>query len=479
LQARTEKSNFQNGALAKHFFIHVTTRDHVSESPSYIILGGLKFSRKAATNIGDVDSNGFDDYVIGNPKESKSSGAVRIFMMGQDNQIIRTRHIVPGKWGFQQMALREFDLFGSSVVALEDINDDGVPDFAVGAPGDITGGPKVGAIYTILLKRDGTILQSNKISASTDISLKRQHTTGEGFGTSMRLLHDFNGDKVREVAVESGDGSTTLLFLNQDGTSRAGIKFIKDSHTEVNAIKNLATGLYLSKPIKKEFPSHLNGISVRSASACVMNVTHCSCSNSVNRDCFKFVEKNADGFDICLKQACPETYRCDCGGEALCDRMNSTQKIYSAVSAENDGRFYCKEEEGEQAAKPALETTRVLPEEIVSRVGDTPDPAYNSTHCACAPKSALHKTQTCFDFKDNIPGRAVICNSRQCDLSKEYVCDLNGTALCERIVVQKAIFVNDGPTDINGEVYCHLQDATLDKVRCVENCQRISWEGDN
>jgi hypothetical protein len=428
------------------------------------------------TNIGDVDSNGYDDYVIGNPKESKSSGAVRIFMMGQENQIIRTRHIVPGKWGFQQAALREYDLFGSSVVALKDINDDGVPDFAVGAPGDKIGGPKVGAVYTILLKRDGTVLQSNKISASTDISLKRQHTMEEGFGTSMRLLQDLNGDKVREVAVESGDGSTTLLFLNQDGTSRAGIKFKKDSLTEGSTVENVETDVYSSRPIHKELPSHLNGISVRSASACLMNGTHCSCStDAANRDCFKFVEKSADGFDICLKQACPETYRCDCGGEALCNRTNSTRKIYSAISAENDGRFYCHEE-NEEAAQPPLETTRVRPEEIVSRVGDTPEPSFNSTHCACAPKNSLFKTQTCFDFKDDIPGRAVICNARLCNLSKEYVCDLNGSSFCERITVKKSIFVNDGPTEIKGEVYCHLQDATLDKVRCVEKCQQVNQQ---
>jgi len=78
----------------------------------------------AVAGLGDVDGDGTPDFAVGAPQEpQKGSGYVRVFS-GATGGILFT--LIGEAIG---------DLFGTSVCAMGDRNEDGIPDLMVGAPG--------------------------------------------------------------------------------------------------------------------------------------------------------------------------------------------------------------------------------------------------------------------------------------------------------------------------------------------------------
>lgn len=125
--------------------------------------------------------------------------------------------------------LRNDGHFGR-VEPLGDFNLDGVPDMVVGANADNDGGPSHGAIYLVYLNPDGTVLEQHKIS-ETSGNLTPGNAGGlltdfAGFGSSVALLGDLDGDGFDELAVGAygeaaggpARGAVHILFLNADGT---------------------------------------------------------------------------------------------------------------------------------------------------------------------------------------------------------------------------------------------------------------------
>jgi FG-GAP repeat protein len=104
--------------------------------------------------VGDVDDDGVPDFAVGAPGGTGiAAGAV---------------HVYSGQDGTEIVALRKSgstfrDNLGSSVVGLGDVNHDGIPDFAVGAPGADPRNTGVGITYGRVLwisGRDGAVLRT-------------------------------------------------------------------------------------------------------------------------------------------------------------------------------------------------------------------------------------------------------------------------------------------------------------------------------
>ncbi|HET6201685.1 MAG TPA: integrin alpha [Planctomycetota bacterium] len=95
------------------------------------------FGRSVAGAGGDVDGDGFGDLLVGAPASpiySMLPGYARVVPGGPAGTAVKLAGSAPG------------DEFGWSAAVVGDVNDDGVPDFVVGAPGaDSPGAPGAGS----------------------------------------------------------------------------------------------------------------------------------------------------------------------------------------------------------------------------------------------------------------------------------------------------------------------------------------------
>jgi len=177
--------------------------------------------------IGDLDGDGVGDLAVGALTDDDGGidrGAVWILFLNLDGTVKSHQKISDTEGGFGG-TLDDSDLFGYSVVALDDIDGDGVRDLAVGAVSDDDGGTDFGAIWILFLNPNGTVKSHQKIS-TTEGGFTGELAFDSRFGIAGASLGDLDGDGVGDLAVgdaRDGDGgfkrgAVWILFLNTDGT---------------------------------------------------------------------------------------------------------------------------------------------------------------------------------------------------------------------------------------------------------------------
>ncbi len=143
---------------------------------------------------GDIDGDGVADLLVGGPADANGAGRVELYRGQPDGTFRPWRTFGPG---------------GYSVAALGDINHDGVPDFAIGDPGDATHGRSSGAVRVYFGdRREGGVLAATL----------HGRRAGDLFGYSIAGAGDLNGDGFADL-VTSAPGDPT------DGAA-AGIAYV-------------------------------------------------------------------------------------------------------------------------------------------------------------------------------------------------------------------------------------------------------------
>jgi Ca2+-binding RTX toxin-like protein len=181
--------------------------------------------------IGDLDGDGVADLAVGASRDDTGGsirGAAYVLFLNTDGTAKSSTKIASDTGGGPTLA--DFDLFGSSVTSLGDLDGDGVPDLAVGAERDDTGGRDRGAVYVLLLNADGTVKSSTKIASN--IGGGPTLANGDFFGRSVAGVGDLDGDGVADLAVGasyddtggSDRGAVHVLLLNTDGTVKSSTK---------------------------------------------------------------------------------------------------------------------------------------------------------------------------------------------------------------------------------------------------------------
>lgn len=171
----------------------------------------------SAAGVGDLDLDGVPDLAvgaIGDDDGGAQRGAVWMLLLNADGTVKSHQKISDTQGGFTA-TLDNSDWFGVSVASAGDLDNDGIPDLAVGAYGDDDGGNTFGAAYTLFLNGDGTVHAYQKISA-LEGGFAGTLRSGDRFGDAVAALGDLDGDRMPEMAVGA-------YFDDDGGPSRGAV----------------------------------------------------------------------------------------------------------------------------------------------------------------------------------------------------------------------------------------------------------------
>src|SRR5262249_28857929 len=140
------------------------------------------FFGQVVANIGDIDSDGMDDFAVGAPSASpgrvQDAGSVFIYS-GATSKLL-----------YRLDGTSRFDNFGAAIGGGEDVDGDGIPDVVVGAPGASPGGLRSAGSAFVFSGATGELL----------LRLDGQEADAS-FGASVAIAGDLDGDGRAEVLV--------------------------------------------------------------------------------------------------------------------------------------------------------------------------------------------------------------------------------------------------------------------------------------
>ncbi len=136
---------------------------------------------------GDLNGDGYDDVVVGAP--GFNSGTGRLLCIS--GRFLATNTGAPTLWIYDAIVFNPGALFGTALANVGDLNGDGVPEFAVGAPG---------VSYAPVGSNSGAVLIVNGANA-TEFKRVYGGTANQRFGSAIATVGDQNGDGKLDFAV--------------------------------------------------------------------------------------------------------------------------------------------------------------------------------------------------------------------------------------------------------------------------------------
>jgi len=191
------------------------------------VLTALDDFGSGLASLADIDGNGVRDLAIGAPGDddlNTNCGAVWLVRLRADGTALgRTK--ISGLFSGGPL-LNSYDRFGSAIAELGDLDGDGVPDLAVGAPKEGAADAKVWILH---LNADRTVKLLRALvvpSGGPQAELEVQR----GFGAGLAALGDLDGDGVEDLMAGAPGrdtpitGQTFTLFLHADGRIRSSVQ---------------------------------------------------------------------------------------------------------------------------------------------------------------------------------------------------------------------------------------------------------------
>jgi uncharacterized protein YceK len=177
----------------------------------------------ALAAIGDLNNDGVNDLAVGVPGDDDrgtDSGSVWILMMNSDGSVDGLKRISQSHGEFEGK-LHNGDQFGSALANLDDLNDDGIDDLAVGSMMSDDGGTDRGAVWVLFMNEDDEVASFSKLS-DTKGHFKGTLRDGDQFGCSIANIGDLDNNEQVDLAVgacqdDDGDtnkGASWLLFMD-------------------------------------------------------------------------------------------------------------------------------------------------------------------------------------------------------------------------------------------------------------------------
>lgn len=208
--------------------------------PQIVLAAGDEFG-SSLTRIGDLDGDGITELAVGAPHDDDGgfdTGAVWVLFLRSDASVKSAHKLSKTRPGGALLAsLHAKDRFGASVAPLGDLDLDGIPDLAVGAPRDDEQGTDAGALRLLFMNADGSVRDVIRIAGpQSDFT---GATMNGYFGASLALLPDLDADGIPELAVgaptaggtglPNGSGSFWIFSLRRDGSLRTARRIAGDA----------------------------------------------------------------------------------------------------------------------------------------------------------------------------------------------------------------------------------------------------------
>ncbi|WP_456440910.1 integrin alpha [Psychroserpens sp.] len=182
---------------------------------------------RSISYLGDLNNDGLIEIAISAEYDNEAGhryGGIYIISLFSDGTVSSYQKINEIQGGFTG-DLDVWDVFGSDIANLGDLDGDGNIDIAVGARRDGDGGSESGAVWVLFLNNDFTVNSHQKISALSG-NLNLNFDFQDYFGSSITNLGDLNGDGIIDLAVGAyrdndgglNKGAIYILFMNSDGT---------------------------------------------------------------------------------------------------------------------------------------------------------------------------------------------------------------------------------------------------------------------
>jgi hypothetical protein len=183
--------------------------------------------------LGDIDGDGIADLAIGS-LGTNDKGAVYICRLNSDGTIKAFTKLASGIYGFPVVPN---DARAGVIAPIGDIDNDGIRDIAIGAPGIDAGGSDRGAIYIVRLKADGKIKSYTTIANTASWNL--EVADDNQFGSRIASPGDLDRDGTQELAVlseattEYGSSISIMhvLSLKNDSTLLKAKRSIEELRT--------------------------------------------------------------------------------------------------------------------------------------------------------------------------------------------------------------------------------------------------------
>ena len=204
------------------------------------------------TSIGNLDDDGVTDIVIGAVGDSDGGfnlGAVYVVFLTQTGSA-KSLQKISSVMGDFTATLWTQARFGTGCAGLGDVNNDQIPDVAVGAPNEPGQGYVRGAAFVIFLDSFGKVLSHQKIGDAlggfTGVLVDMDY-----FGHAVGGLGDVNGDGVADLVVgvkEDSDGGSdrgAVYIIFFDGFCRA-ITYAHSDYAETSVTGNTGDTVYVT-----------------------------------------------------------------------------------------------------------------------------------------------------------------------------------------------------------------------------------------
>ena len=188
---------------------------------SFIGEDSFDYSGLAVSGAGDVNGDGYDDFVIGayNNEDGDNAAGQTYLILGKAAGWSMDTDLSTADASF--WGENEYDYSGWAVSGAGDVNNDGYDDFLIGAYQNEDGGSYAGQTYLILGKAGGWAMDTDLSNA--DASFWGEDA-GDRSGISVSGAGDVNGDNYDDFligAYEDGDGGgragQTYLILGKAG----------------------------------------------------------------------------------------------------------------------------------------------------------------------------------------------------------------------------------------------------------------------